>query len=68
MHSGKNSFIKFRKHILPKQVTFINHLVAARVDIKIVTDKLKLIRVVSDNYNYNNKGNSRAVCICRCTY
>ena len=52
-HSSKNLFIKFRKYILPKHVTFINHLVASRAD----------IRIVLDNYNYNNKGNSRAICI-----
>ena len=43
MHSGRNSFIKFRRCILPKQITFINHLATSRVDIKIVTDKLEQI-------------------------
>ena len=43
MHSDRNSFIKSRKLILPKQITFINHLAASRANIKVVTDKLEQI-------------------------
>ena len=41
MHRYINSFIKFRKRILPKQITFINHLATSRADVKIVKDKLE---------------------------
>ena len=40
IHKDRNSFIKFRKRILPKQVTFNNYLVASKTYIRIVTDNL----------------------------
>ena len=43
VHRYINSFIKFRKYILLKNITFTNRLTASTADIKIVTDKLEQI-------------------------